>query len=229
MSNSIVCSSLSHTYDSGTEFLTVVKDLSWSVKTDQSVAIVGESGVGKSTLLHILGLLLKPTSGIVHLLDADVYSYTPDQRAAFIRKNIGFVFQFFQLFNDMTVWQNVFYTGCFLMSEHEATVRAESLLRATGIWERRDYIATQLSGGEKQRLAIARALIKQPKILFADEPTGNLDENHSKAILDLIFEYRKENPMTVVMVTHNREIAQRCELVYEMKQHKLTLTEGTYV
>lgn len=227
--NSIQCSHLTHTYDSGTEMLTVVKDLSWSVPANASVAIVGESGVGKSTLLHILGLLLQPTEGNVRLLDTDVYTLLPDQRAAFIRKNIGFVFQFFQLFNDMTVWQNVWYTGCFLMPEQEASMKAEVLLQAMGIWDRRDYIATQLSGGEKQRLAIARALIKQPKILFADEPTGNLDENHSQAILDLIFEYRKENPMAVVMVTHNREIAQRCELVYEMKQHKLTLTEGTYV
>lgn len=227
--NSIECAHLTHTYDSGTEMLTVVKDLSWSVSADASVAIVGESGVGKSTLLHILGLLLQPTEGAVRLLDSDVYTLAPDQRAAFIKKHIGFVFQFFQLFNDMTVWQNIWYTGCFLMPEKEASMKAEALLQAMGIWDRRDYIATQLSGGEKQRLAIARALIKQPKILFADEPTGNLDENHSQAILDLIFEYRKEHPMTVVMVTHNRQIAQRCELVYEMKQHKLTLTEGTYV
>ena len=229
MNNSITCLNMTHIYESATEQLPIVTNLNWSVAANDTVAIIGESGVGKSTLLHILGLLMQPTAGQLTLLDEPVSSFSLDMRSMFIRRHIGFVFQFFQLFNDMTVWQNLYYTGCYLMPEKEAAYRAEELLKQTGIWDRREYIATQLSGGEKQRLAIARALIKQPALLFADEPTGNLDESHAQAILDLLFSYRKDHPVTMVLVTHNREIAQRCNTVYEMKHKQLTLAGGAYV
>lgn len=210
------------TYYNGSKKLEVLKGVDLEVEKGKFLAIVGPSGAGKSTLLHILGGLDSPTEGSVTLAGDDLYHFS-DQKLAFLRnKKIGFVFQFYHLLSEFTVLENVFlpaYIRCpFARSPvRPLENRARQLLKNVGLSERVDYFPNQLSGGEKQRVAIARALINDPEFFFCDEPTGNLDSETGNHIIALIKELSVQNQMSVVLVTHNLEIAKMANRVYHLR------------
>ncbi len=200
----------------------VLKDANLEVKMGDLVCITGKSGCGKSTLLHILGLLDDPDSGQVRILDAEVSSRLP--QAHLIRnRDIGFVFQFHYLVEDLNARENAALPMLIAgRKKVEAYARAEELLDLLRIGERAGHYPSQLSGGEQQRLALARALINQPKIILADEPTGNLDPQHSQEVWALFHKLNRDLGQTFVIVTHDRELAAQSDQIYELKEGKLT-------
>ncbi len=200
----------------------VLKDANLEVKMGDLVCITGKSGCGKSTLLHILGLLDDPDSGQVRILDAEVSSRLP--QAHLIRnRDIGFVFQFHYLVEDLNARENAALPMLIAgRKKAEAYARAEELLDLLRIGERAGHYPSQLSGGEQQRLALARALINQPKIILADEPTGNLDPQHSQEVWALFHKLNRDLGQTFVIVTHDRELAAQSDQIYELKEGKLT-------
>lgn len=188
----------------------VLKNISLTIAKGQSVGIVGPSGSGKSTLLMVLAGLEKTDSGVVCIAGQNISAMTEDQAAAFRGANIGIVFQSFHLIPNMTALENVA-VPLELSGRKDAFAVAERELRAVGLGERLTHYPSELSGGEQQRVAIARALAPSPKILIADEPTGNLDTATGKQIADLLFAKQRENGLTLVLVTHDPALAQRCD------------------
>lgn len=200
--------------------VSVLKDVNISVKSGDSIAIIGASGIGKSTLLHLLGTLDRPDSGNLILDGIDVYSMRDEHIARFRNKTIGFVFQFHYLLQGFTAVENVMMPALIAgYSKKQAYSYAEYLLKRVGLENRMKNRVTGLSGGEQQRTALARALVMKPKILLADEPTGNLDEHTGESIHDLLAELNHDYGMTMAVVTHNMKLAKR------MKR-RLTLREG---
>ena len=188
--------------------LEVVKGVSLSLNEGEFVSLVGKSGSGKTTLLSLLSTLELPTSGSVTLCDKDIVSASEEELALFRRKNIGFIFQSFHLIPTLTAWENVavplFPEN---MQDRERKERAENLLEQMQLSHRLDHLPGKLSGGEKQRVAIARALVNNPRIIFADEPTGNLDSQTGQAIMEILRRVNWEQKMTILMVTHDAELA----------------------
>lgn len=208
-------------YSSGKKELAVLKGVNLSIAEGRFISIVGPSGAGKSTLLHILGGLDSPTKGKVIFEGEDVYSLT-DKAASKVRnQRIGFVFQFYHLLSEFTVLENVLMPG--LIGPHrEGGLRqlkenALGLLNQVGLSERAAHFPAELSGGEKQRAAIARSLINSPRLLLCDEPTGNLDSGSGEGVIALIKEISRSNGMTVVLVTHNPELVKAADSVYHLK------------
>ncbi|MBI5661448.1 MULTISPECIES: ABC transporter ATP-binding protein [Ignavibacterium] len=203
--------------------LEVLKDISLSVEKNKVSVIVGASGAGKSTLLHILSGLDRPDSGEVFFESENIFKYSDEKLAHFRNKNIGFVFQFHHLLPEFTAAENVaipkLASGVKL---NKALKYAEELLELVGIYDRRDHKPAELSGGEQQRVAVARALVNDPKIIFADEPTGNLDSKNSESIHQLILRLRDEYKKTFVIVTHNPELMQLADRIFEIKDGRLT-------
>lgn len=203
--------------------LEVLKDISLSVEKNKISVIVGASGAGKSTLLHILSGLDRPDSGEVFFESENIFKYSDEKLAHFRNKNIGFVFQFHHLLPEFTAAENVaipkLASGVKL---NKALKYAEELLELVGIYDRRDHKPAELSGGEQQRVAVARALVNDPKIIFADEPTGNLDSKNSESIHQLILRLRDEYKKTFVIVTHNPELMQLADRTFEIKDGRLT-------
>lgn len=203
--------------------LEVLKDISLLVEKNKVSVIVGASGAGKSTLLHILSGLDRPDSGEVFFESENIFKYSDEKLAHFRNKNIGFVFQFHHLLPEFTAAENVaipkLASGVKL---NEALKYAEELLELVGIYDRRDHKPAELSGGEQQRVAVARALVNDPKIIFADEPTGNLDSKNSESIHQLILRLRDEYKKTFVIVTHNPELMQLADRIFEIKDGRLT-------
>lgn len=198
--------------------LKVLKDICFMADDAEVVGIVGASGAGKSTLLQILGSLMRPDSGKVEIDATDIFSLGDRDLARFRNKNIGFVFQAHHLLPEFTALENVMIPALIARkSRREAAGDAESLLRTVGLEQRMDHKPSQLSGGEQQRVAIARALVNKPKILFADEPSGNLDSKTKSEIHKLFFDLRTEFGITVIIVTHDRDLAGMCDRVVEMK------------
>jgi lipoprotein-releasing system ATP-binding protein len=198
--------------------LKVLKGVSLSIEAGEIVAIVGASGAGKSTLLHILGTLDKPDSGSVKVEKTEVFRLKGNELAQFRNKEIGFVFQFHNLLPEFTALENVCmpaYLG--KINEKQAQSRAKELLDFLGLKDRLNHLPSQLSGGEQQRVSIARALINQPKIIFADEPSGNLDSNNAHELHKLFFRLREEMKQTFVIVTHNEALAQMSDRRLEMR------------
>ncbi len=193
-------------YTIGDRKLDVLQDVSLDIQSGEVVAIVGSSGSGKTTLLGMLSGLDQPTSGRILIESEDITDKGEDDLAPVRNRTIGFIFQSFHLVPSLTAIENVMFPAE-IGNDPQARRKAEQLLRRVGIWERADNYPHQLSGGEKQRVAICRALINEPKIIFADEPTGNLDSKNSREILDLLFELHREKKTTLVLVTHNMEIA----------------------
>ncbi len=193
-------------YTIGDRKLDVLQDVSLDIHSGEVVAIVGSSGSGKTTLLGMLSGLDQPTSGRILIESEDITDKGEDDLAPVRNRTIGFIFQSFHLVPSLTAIENVMFPAE-IGNDPQARRKAEQLLRRVGIWERADNYPHQLSGGEKQRVAICRALINEPKIIFADEPTGNLDSKNSREILDLLFELHREKKTTLVLVTHNMEIA----------------------
>jgi len=193
----------------GDEELTILKDISLDVNAGEAVAIIGASGSGKSTLLGLLAGLDMPTSGKVHLDGTDIFTLDEDSRAALRGKILGFVFQSFQLLPALTAIENVM-LPLELAGASSAEAIARKLLERVGLKLRLHHYPKQLSGGEQQRVAIARAFATDPKLLLADEPTGNLDSATGKQIIELMFELNREHGTTLVLVTHDEALSQRC-------------------
>jgi len=205
-------------FQSGTKTLTVVNDINFSIPEGISCAIVGPSGSGKTTLLGLCAGLDRPSSGTVTLNGIPLNPLNEDERAQVRNQHVGFVFQTFQLVPTLTAIENVMVP---LELRGEATKevreRARELLESVGLGDRTHHYPTQLSGGEQQRVAIARAFINNPKILFADEPTGNLDTETGEYIENLIFELNEKQGTTLVMVTHDLELAKKCDRIIRLK------------
>ncbi len=203
---------ITKTYKIGERQINVLKELSLKIEPGEVVAIVGSSGSGKSTLISMLSGLDQPTRGRIFVNSQDITDKTEDELAPLRNHEIGFIFQSFHLVPSLTALENIMFPAE-LNGDPQAHAKAEALLRRVGIWERADNFPHQLSGGEKQRVAICRALVNQPNIIFADEPTGNLDSANSNEILNLLFELHQEQKTTLVLVTHNMEIAKMADRV----------------
>ncbi|MGZ0654937.1 ABC transporter ATP-binding protein [Coraliomargarita sp. W4R72] len=203
-------SALEKTYPSGASELTVLQDVEFSLERGKSLAIVGPSGSGKTTLLGLCAGLDLPTSGSIQLLGTHLEALDEDGRARFRGENVGFVFQNFQLIPTLTALENVA-VPLELRGATGSDQRARALLDKVGLAERLDHYPIQLSGGEQQRVALARAFINQPAILFADEPTGNLDGSNGGNIIDLLFELNAQQQTTLVLVTHDLALAAKCD------------------
>ncbi len=209
-------SGLTKTYPSGGSQLTVLDDVSFEVKRGDSCAIVGPSGSGKTTLLGLCAGLDRATSGSVVLNGITIDQLSEDEKAAVRNQNVGFIFQSFNLMPTLTALENVM-IPLELRKDKSARSKAAELLARVGLGDRQNHYPTQLSGGEQQRVSIARAFANAPAILFADEPTGNLDNETGKTIEKLIFELNKDAGTTLVMVTHDLELAQQTNRVIQMK------------
>ena len=220
MSNILEVSELTKTYKSCSKSLTVLSDINFSLTTGDKLSIVGSSGSGKTTLLGLCAGLDRASSGTVKLNDIALDSLSEDERARVRNLNVGFVFQNFQLLPTLTSLENVM-VPMELRGEKNIKNKALELLDRVGLADRYDHYPTQLSGGEQQRISIARAFSNDPKILFADEPTGNLDEETSIKIEKLIFDLNKELSTTLVMVTHDLELAKKCDRIIQLKGGKV--------
>ncbi|WP_339721647.1 ABC transporter ATP-binding protein [Marinomonas primoryensis] len=217
----IKVSNLTHTVTSNTGNLTILKGINMEIKESESVAIVGSSGSGKSTLLGLLAGLDVNTSGEIFLYDNNFSSQTEEQRALVRGQYVGFVFQSFHLLPSLQAIENVMLPAE-LKGDKDARKKAEVLLEKVGLSHRLTHYPNQLSGGEQQRVAIARAFASNPKILFADEPTGNLDEENGNLIIKLLFDLNQSQGTTLVMVTHNNELAKMCDRQLVMSSGQLT-------
>ncbi len=226
MQTSIVkAQSLTKVVSTNQEQLTILNDVNVDIKEGESVAIIGASGAGKSTLMTLLAGLDVPTSGDVELLENPLSTLDDEARAAIRSESVGFVFQSFLLIPSLTAIENVT-LPCLLQGKKEDKARAESLLKAVGLEKRTTHTPAQLSGGEQQRVAIARAFMIQPKILFADEPTGNLDQHTAENVIEMLFELNKQHGTTLVLVTHDPKLAQRCDRTLFMKAGEVVASEG---
>ena len=221
---------LTKIYKSGEKELMVLDHVSFSVEQGTSLAIIGPSGSGKTTLLGLCAGLDTATSGVVSLMDYKLNTLNEDDRAYIRNQYVGFVFQNFQLLSTLTALENVM-VPLELRGERQVAPKAIELLKRVGLHDRLHHYPSQLSGGEQQRVAMARAFITDPKILFADEPTGNLDDENAQHITDLLFGMNKEQGTTLVLVTHNLELARRTQLILRMKggrlvdQERVTVTQ----
>lgn len=198
--------------------LEVLKGVNLEVRRGEIVAIVGKSGAGKTTLLQIIGTLDRPTRGRVLIEGTDVFAMKDKDLAAFRNRHIGFIFQFHQLLPEFTALENVCIPAMIAREkETEYKPRAEKLLRELGLSDRMGHKPNELSGGEKQRVAAARALMMNPDIILADEPTGSLDEKNKKELSDLLLQLRQEYSQTILLVTHDKELAAIADRVIEIK------------
>jgi lipoprotein-releasing system ATP-binding protein len=208
--------------ESGNGRLTVLDDTSIAIEKGSIVTVAGASGSGKSTLLHILGGLDQPDSGTVLWEDNPIYEMNKEELASFRNTKLGFVFQFHHLLPEFTALENIMMPAL-IRGElpEEAQKRAMELLEEFGIPGRAEHRPTQLSGGEQQRVAMARALMNNPDLILADEPTGNLDEKNTEILLKLLFDLREKQNVSILLITHEKDIAQRSDMIYELSKGKL--------
>jgi lipoprotein-releasing system ATP-binding protein len=212
---------LSKTYRDAEVPVQVFENLNLEVERGEMLAVVGPSGIGKSTLLHLLGGLDRPDSGTIRVADHEVTSMSNDALASFRNRNVGFVFQFHHLLPEFTATENVAMPGWIgRIGKGEALKQAAGLLSELGLEARGRHFPNQLSGGEQQRVAIARALLTNPQLFLADEPTGNLDLETSARVFELMRECHAKRGLTSVIVTHNPDLAARCDRVFEMKKQR---------
>ena len=215
---------VSKVYEMPGESLRVLDGVFLNVKTGEATAVVGPSGSGKTTLLNLLGVLDRPTEGQVLINDQDVALFDEEQAAAFRNRALGFVFQHHHLLPQCTLLENVVLprlAGGWKESQSETTARAEALLAEVGLQDRLGHFPYQLSGGERLRTALARALVNEPSLILADEPTGSLDEETTGVVADLLEELNAGKGVTLVVVTHNRALAGRMQNSYELRNGKL--------
>lgn len=212
---------ISKTYGSGETAVKALKNVSFSVPKGEYVAIVGESGSGKSTLLNMVGALDMPASGKVLIDGKDIFAMDDRKLTIFRRRNIGFIFQAFNLIPELTVEQNIIFP-VLLDYQKPDKKYLEELLTVLNLKERRNHLPSQLSGGQQQRVAIGRALITRPSLILADEPTGNLDTQNSSEVIALLKETSKKYEQTILMITHNRSIAQTADRVLQVSDGCLT-------
>ncbi len=218
METVLVAKEVKRTYTIGKTALDVLKGVSLEVGQGETLSIMGQSGSGKSTLLHVLGGLDTPKAGQVHFKGQDVYRMSPVRRARFRAENVGFVFQSFHLLPELDIVENVALPSMAKrIGKNTATARARALLEEVGLGERIGHRPQELSGGEQQRVAIARALINDPDVIFADEPTGNLDSATGDKVLHYLFQLVEARRHTLVLVTHSREVSSRCSRELHLK------------
>lgn len=203
--------------------LYILSSVNLTVNSGEAIALLGASGSGKSTLLGLLAGLDRPSDGMVSLLGSSLNELDEDQRAALRRGRIGFVFQAFHLMSGMTALENVA-LPLQIDDRQDALTQANRLLDDVGLQQRKDHLPRQLSGGEQQRVALARAFAGAPKILFADEPTGNLDATTGEQIIDLMFQLRDQHNTALILVTHDPQLAQRCDRVLQLRDGSLVET-----
>ena len=219
--NLLEVNNICKTYGSGETAVHALKKVSFSVPKGEYVAIVGESGSGKSTLLNMIGALDTPTSGKVVIGGKEIFSMNDNRLTVFRRRNIGFIFQAFNLIPELTVEQNIIFP---VLLDYQKPDRKylEKLLTVLNLKERRNHLPSQLSGGQQQRVAIGRALITRPSLILADEPTGNLDTQNSSEVIALLKEASRKYEQTIIMITHNRSIAQSADRILQVSDGVLT-------
>lgn len=213
--------SLKKSYFQGTQKIEIFQNLNFHLQKGQQVAVMGRSGSGKSTLLSLISGIIKPDAGDIVLNNTSYDTLKESELNDFRAQNIGFIFQNFHLVSYLNALENVMLPAkvCNIANPKD---KAVELLKSVGLSHRLDHLPSQLSGGEKQRVAIARALIHNPKIILADEPSGNLDDDTGSAVMDTLFALINKNNTTLVLVTHSKEVAQRCEKIYELHTGNLT-------
>lgn len=223
MKNNIIeIKDLEKTYVSKGESLTVLKDLSFSIEEGTRTAIVGSSGNGKSTLLNIISGIDTATSGFVKVGKYELSKMTEKDLCKYRSEFIGLVFQFHYLLKDFTALENIFLPAYMAGKNKKiAMEKAESLLREIGLYERKNHLPSELSGGERQRVAVARSLINDPKIILADEPTGNLDPENAALISDLLYGVSEKYNKTLVIVTHDKEVAKKAQIIYRLQDKQI--------
>ncbi len=203
---------LCKTYGTGAVKVDALKDVSFSLEKGEFVAVVGESGSGKSTLLNCIGALDVPTSGVIAMDGNNLFTMKEEERTIFRRRNIGFIFQSFQLVSELTVEQNIVFPLLLDYRKPKAS-DVEEILELLGLTDRRNHLPSQLSGGQQQRAAIGRALITKPKLILADEPTGNLDSKNSQDVIDLLTKASRHYQQTILMITHNNSLTSMVDRV----------------
>lgn len=213
--------SIYKTYGSGETAVQALKNVNFSVAKGEFVAVVGESGSGKSTLLNMIGALDTPTSGQVFIDGKDTFSMKENTLTVFRRRNIGFIFQAFNLVPELTVEQNIIFP---ILLDYQKPDKnyLEEILAGLHLQERRHHLPSQLSGGQQQRAAIGRALITRPSLILADEPTGNLDSQNSSEVIALLKNASKKYEQTIIMITHNRSIAQAADRILQVSDGVVT-------
>ncbi len=219
MSELLKVTSVSKTYKTGQKVLRVFENISFELGKGRFLAITGVSGIGKSTLLNIVGLLDRPDSGEIELNGVKYSSLSENEKSVFRNKHLGFVFQFHHLLPEFTVLENIampFFIGG--GGFDEGIERARKLAKAVGLKEREDYFPSMLSGGEQQRVAVARAIMNNPDLLLMDEPTGNLDPKTGNMVMEYVFMLREEFNLSCIIVTHNIEIGKRCDKIFSMEK-----------
>ncbi len=218
MNNVIECVNLVKSYNEGKSQIDILRGVNLTVREGELISIVGSSGSGKSTLLHLLGGLDKPSSGEVKIANQTIASLSENKRCELRNRYLGFVYQFHHLLPEFTALENV---GMPLLIRGELPEKvaheAESILSLVGLKERISHKTGELSGGERQRVAIARALVTKPACILADEPTGNLDPRNAEKVLDLFFDLQKQQKTSVIMVTHDMQIAKRAERIFSLQ------------
>lgn len=212
---------LCKTYGTGAVKVDALKDVSFSLEKGEFVAIVGESGSGKSTLLNCIGALDVPTSGVIAMDGNNLFTMKEEERTIFRRRNIGFIFQSFQLVSELTVEQNIVFPLLLDYRKPKAS-DVEEILELLGLTDRRNHLPSQLSGGQQQRAAIGRALITKPKLILADEPTGNLDSKNSQDVIDLLTKASRHYQQTILMITHNNSLTSMVDRVLRVIDGVLT-------
>jgi lipoprotein-releasing system ATP-binding protein len=219
----IVLENISKSYKTGETVLHILKDLDFTVTKGEKIAVTGTSGIGKSTLLHVLGGLDHPDKGKIYIEGEDIYSLGDEKVAEIRNRKIGFMFQFHHLLPEFNAVENVMMPSLIGGADRKSSLKkAEKLLEKVGLYSRMKHKVTELSGGEQQRVALARALIMDPIVLLADEPTGNLDRKNSADVHMLLEELNRELGMTLIVVTHNMELA-------SLMDKQVTLKEGSLV
>ena len=217
---------LCKTYGKGEAKVDALKDVSFSLRKGEFAAVVGESGSGKSTLLNCIGALDAPTSGQILIDGQNLFSMKEEERTIFRRRNIGFIFQSFQLVAELNVEQNILFP--LLLDYRKPDPEAVSeILELLGLTDRRHHLPSQLSGGQQQRVAIGRALITKPKLILADEPTGNLDSKNSQDVMDLLTRASRHYQQTILMITHNKNLSASAERVFRVSDGVLTDLGGS--
>jgi putative ABC transport system ATP-binding protein len=221
-------SGLEKTYTSGNKQLTVLQDISFDVEKGQTFSIVGPSGSGKTTLLGLCAGLDQPNAGTIELCNENINNLNEDQRAQLRNREVGFIFQNFQLLPTLMALENVS-VPLELQGDNKALEKSKNLLDKVGLAKRMHHYPSQLSGGEQQRVALARAFANAPSILFADEPTGNLDEETGEKVIQLLFDLNKEAGTTLVIITHDLELANRTQQILRLKGGQVLTNERTEV
>ncbi len=227
MNKLLITRQLSKTYTNGPQEVKVLKGIDLEINQGEVAVIIGPSGVGKSTLLHLVGGLDKPSSGDVLINDRDIFAMNEEERALFRNRSIGFVFQFHHLLPEFTALENVMIPVMMYQSDPEFVENeASRILNEVGLAERLHHKPSQLSGGEQQRVAVARALVNKPSLVLADEPTGNLDKQNSEALYRLILSLNTKFRQTFLIVTHNEMMAKQASKVIELEDGRIKMPAG---